>query len=62
MNIMLKVTYIERRFIDRYTCIDTERCFTAISYFQNGGLTYFKIDRFNVRVIETSFIKSIDEK
>ena len=57
---MFKVTYIDRRFIDRYTCIDTERSFMAISSFQQGGLTYFKTDRFNVRVIETAFIKSID--
>lgn len=57
----MKVTYIERHFLDKYRCIDTERTFNALSSFQQGGLTYFKTDRFNVRVIETHFIKSIQE-
>ena len=57
----MKVTYIDRRFLDRYRCIDTERTFCALSSFQQGGLTYFKTDRFNVRVIETNLIKSIQE-
>lgn len=57
----MKVTYIDRRFLDRYRCIDTERTFYALSSFQQGGLTYFKTDRFNVRVIETNLIKSIQE-
>lgn len=56
---MVKVTYIERRFIDRYSCIDTEREFYALSSFVQGGLTYFKTDRFNYRVVETDKIISV---
>ena len=55
------VTYTERTFIDRYTCIDRERTFTALSSFVRGGLTYFKLDRFNYKVIETDFIISVKE-
>ena len=58
---MIIVTYIERRFIDRFTCIDEERTIKALSSFVNGGLTYFRINRFNYKVIETDFIKSIKE-
>ena len=58
---MIIVTYIERRFIDRFTCIDTERTIKALSSFVNGGLTYFRINRFNYKVIVTDFIKSIKE-
>lgn len=55
------VTYIERTFIDRYTCIDRERTFTSLSSFVQGGLTYFKLDRFNYKVVETDFIVSVEE-
>ena len=58
---MIIVTYIERRFIDRFTCIDTERTIKALSYFIQGGLTYFKINQYNYKVVETDFIKSINE-
>ena len=58
---MIIVTYIERRFIDRFTCIDTERTIKALSTFIQGGLTYLKIDRYNHKVVETEFIKSINE-
>lgn len=53
------VTYRERTFIDRYTCIDRERTFTALSSFVHGGLTYFKVDRFNCKAIETDSIISV---
>ena len=58
---MFIVTYIERRFIDRFTCIDTERSVKALSTFIQGGLTYIKINRYNYKVVETEFIKSISE-
>ena len=54
------VTYTERTFIDRYTCIDRQRTFTALSSFVRGGLTYFKLDRFNYKVVETDFIISVE--
>ena len=55
------VTYIDRVFLDKYRCIDTDRTFHAISSFVQGGLTYFKTDRFNYRVVDTDFIKKIRE-
>jgi len=58
---MIVVTYIERRFIDRFTCVDTERTIKALSAFIRGGLTYIKIDRYKYKVVETEFIKSINE-
>ena len=58
---MIIATYIERRFIDRFTCIDTEQTIKALSSFVKGGLTYFRIDRFNYKVVETDLIKSIKE-
>jgi len=58
---MIIVTYIERKFIDRFTCIDTEQTIKALSSFVQGGLTYFRINRFNYKVVETGLIKSIKE-
>lgn len=58
---MIIATYIERRFIDRFTCIDAERTLKALSASIQGDLTYFRIDRYNYKVIETDFIKSIKE-
>ena len=58
---MIIVTYIKRRFIDRFTCIDTEQTIKALSSFVHGGLTYFKIKRFNYKAVETDLIKSIKE-
>ena len=58
---MIIVTYIERRFIDRFTCIDAEKTIKALSSFVQGGLTYFRIDRFNYKAIETNLIKTIKE-
>lgn len=59
---MLIVTYIDRQFIDRFTCIDTEKTIKALSMFVQGGLTYFKINCFNYKTIETNFIKSVIKK
>ena len=58
---MIIATYIERRFIDRFTCIDTEQTIKALSLFVQGGLTYFRINHFNYKVVENDFIKSIKE-
>ena len=58
---MIIVTYTERRYIDRFTCIDTEQTIKALSSFIQGDLTYFRINRFNYKVLETDLIKSIKE-
>lgn len=56
----IKVIYRERNFIDRYTCKDYTRILYADGMFQQGGLTYFKINQFDYRTIETYLIDSIE--
>ena len=48
-----KVYYRERRFLDKYRCIDRIESFRFQDYFTTKGtsVVYFKIDRFNVKVI-----------
>lgn len=48
----MTVTYIERVYLDRFSCIDRVKTFRALSYFIQGGLYYFKVDRFNYKVVE----------
>lgn len=55
----MTVTYIDRVQLDRFRVLDTVKTFQALSFFVQGGLTYFKIDSFNYKVVETSLIKSI---
>ena len=58
---MIIVKYVDRKFIDRFRCVDTERAIKALSMFAQGGLTYFKINNFEYKVIENDFIKSIKD-
>lgn len=58
---MLKVTYRERHFIDRFRCIDYTKEFRAWNYFQSSGLYYFKVDRFNHKVLAVEDTISIEE-
>lgn len=53
------VTYIERQYLDKYRCIDTERTFRARSSFSQGGLTYFRVNQFEYKVVDTDKIISI---
>ena len=55
----MTVTYIERVQLDPFRVLDTVKTFRALSSFTQGGLTYFRINNFNYKVIETAFIKSI---
>ena len=48
---MVKVIYRERVFIDRFRCIDYKKEFKAWNYWKSGGLYYFKVDRFNYKVL-----------
>ena len=48
---MLKVIYRERIFVDTYKCIEYEKEFKAWSYWHSGDLYYFKVDRFNHKVL-----------
>ena len=58
---MLKVTYRERVFIDKYKCLDYKKELKAWSYWQSGGLYYFKVDRFNYKVLGVEDTISIEE-
>ena len=57
----MKITYRERRYLDRYRCIDTPTTFYAESIWSQGGLLYCRTDRFNIKVIEKDFIIKIEE-
>ena len=57
---MKKVTYNERYFIDKYTCIDKPVTRYFVSSWSNGGLTYFKANEFNVFCVDTDMIINIE--
>ena len=58
---MVKVTYKERHFIDRFRCIDYKKELKALSYWQSGDLYYFRLDRFNYKVLGIEDTISIEE-
>ena len=58
---MLKVIYRERVFIDKYKCLEFKKELKAWSYWQAGGLYYFKVDRFNYKVLAVEDTISIEE-
>ena len=55
---MLKVTYRERVFIDKYKCLEYKKELKAWNYWQSGGLYYF---RFNHKVLGVEDTISIEE-
>ena len=56
------VVYRERAFFGRYSCIDNiKKVAVKEKSFTQGGLTYFKKDRFNYFVIDTDFIIEVIE-
>ena len=58
---MLKIIYRDRIFLDKYKCIDYKKELKALSYWQSGGLYYFKVDRFNHKVLAIEDTISIEE-
>ena len=58
---MLKVTYRERVFIDKYKCLEFKKDFRAWSHWKSGNLYYFKVDRFNYKVLAIEDTISIKE-
>ena len=58
---MLKVIYRERVFIDAYKCIECKRELKAWSYWKSGDLYYFKVDRFNYKVLAVEDTINIEE-
>ena len=58
---MLKIIYRDRIFLDKYKCIDYKKELKALSYWQSGSLYYFKVDRFNHKVLAIEDTISIEE-
>ena len=61
---MVKVTYKERHFINKYRCIDYTKELFAHSYFTDGisgELYYFRLDEFNYKTLGNNEIISIEE-
>ena len=58
---MLEVIYRDRGFIDTYKCIEVKRGLKAWSYWRSGDLYYFKVDRFNYKVLGVEDTISIEE-
>ena len=61
---MVKVTYKERHFINKYRCIDYEKELLANSYFVGGisnELYYFRLDEFNYKTLGKDEIINIEE-
>ena len=59
----MKVTYTEKGREFDYKRVDSVRTFYALSSFRpdNCGLIYFRVDRFNVKVVPAEDIISIEE-
>ena len=59
---MIKITYRERTFIDKYRCIDKERTAVGGSMFNPEGtsLLYIKVDDYNYLVISKDDIIKIE--
>lgn len=57
----MKVTYKERYFIDKYTCIDREVTRSFDTSWKVGGLTYFKQGQFIIFTVDTDFIVDITQ-
>ena len=56
------ITYNERRMIDRFTCVDTQRTIKLRSIWSVGGLLYGYVDRFNVKAIDKDSIVEMTVK
>ena len=61
MQAMLKVTYRERIFLDRFRCIDYKKELKACSYFKSGDLYYFRLNEFNYKTLGKEEIINIEE-
>lgn len=61
MTKAMKVTYRDRRFIDKYRCVDRERQVVFCKTWWVGGLLYGYLDRFNTMTIAREDIIRIEE-
>ena len=57
----MKVIYKSRRFLDRFTCIDTVCTVNLIKSWENGGLLYGYKNRFEIVAIEKDMIVKIEK-
>ena len=56
----MKIIYRQRRMIDRFSCVDTEKTLNAVSMWECGGLVYFKVNQFNtISIAKEDVIKII---
>lgn len=55
------IRYIERKYIDRFSCMDKERVLNCdgCNVWQSGGLIYIK-NGFNIKTIDSYMVISID--
>lgn len=56
----MKVTYREYTPLDKFKWWVNCKEFTAISKWQVGGLTYFKLNEFEVKAVNTDMIIKIE--
>lgn len=54
------IEYVERRMLNRYTCIDSFRRVKLLKTFTSGGLLYGYVNQFNIISIDRDMIVSID--
>ena len=59
----MKITYRERHYITKYTCMDFERTIFADDYWIPDGtsLIYFKVNRFEVKTLAKEDIIRIEK-
>lgn len=57
---MTRITYRERRFIDKFCCIDTKHTINLYKTWEVGNLIYGYKDRFNVVCISKEDIISTE--
>ena len=55
------VTYRERHFIDKYTCIDTTRCRSYRTHWMVNNLHYFRKNEFEIFTVADEDIIYIEE-
>lgn len=58
----MKVTYKERYYTDRYTCIDYLRTVYLRKHWRVGGLLYGYINQFQTMAIPADMITKIEEE
>lgn len=59
---MKEIKYIERRYIDRFSCIDTTKTVKCADFSTHGGLLYlYNSGGYVMQTLDKNFVKSILE-